>query len=232
MTASTLGLDAAQFAHAQTIIDTVRSENLPARAAIICLETAIVESRITIDANPDVPTSESVPHEGEGSDHASVGIYQQQVPSWGTAADCMDPAKSTLKFLHGGGSNPGLTNLPGYRFEFVGYPNAANWQRIPTGDAAQAVQVSEYPDRYQQQEGWATQIVYALWEDEMSAAAEAQIAYVYSQLRAAIPHGQTGFGPAFANLVSMLQGDHNIDQATRSQVQAVMAELQKQGAAS
>lgn len=35
-----------------------------------------------------------------GSDHDSVGVFQQRVPSWGTTADCMDPKKSCHKFMH------------------------------------------------------------------------------------------------------------------------------------
>lgn len=35
-----------------------------------------------------------------GSDHDSVGCFQQRVPSWGTTADCMDPKKSCHKFMN------------------------------------------------------------------------------------------------------------------------------------
>lgn len=197
-TAAALGLDAAQFAHVQTIVSTVQSKGLPQRAAVICLETAIVESGIRIDANPNVPSSEDVPHEGEGEDHASVGIYQQQVPSWGTTADCMDPVKSTLKFLYGANANPGLLTLPGYRFEYVGYPSATSWTQIPTGAAAQAVQVSAEPGRYQLQEARATQIVDALWSEEDDMAFAIQYAYKPNSkvtvIRIADPYLQTAVG--------------------------------------
>jgi hypothetical protein len=40
-----------------------------------------------------------------------------------------------------------------------------NWQSMSTGEAAQRVQVSAFPDRYQQRESEAIQIVNALWGD-------------------------------------------------------------------
>jgi hypothetical protein len=144
------GLTAAQRDHARVMIGTVYAQQFPQRAAVIVMETALVESGIQIYANPNVPESMAIPHEAVGSDHASVGILQQQVPYWGTAADCMDPATSTVKFLFGGtGGSAGLNDF--------------DWQHMTTGEAAQAVQVSAYPDRYQLQEQTATQIVEALW---------------------------------------------------------------------
>lgn len=143
MSAASVGLDATQYGHAATIVGVVRSRNLPQRAAVIAIETGLVESTLHVYANSNVPDSLSIPNEGVGSDHASVGIFQQQVPSWGTTADCMDPAKSCGKFLD----------------RLVAF----DWQSMPTGQAAQTVQVSAFPDRYQQQEGWATQIVNDLW---------------------------------------------------------------------
>lgn len=133
------------------------------RAAVVLTMTGIAESGLRILANPSVPSSMSIPHDGLGSDHASVGPIQQQVPSWGTAADCMDPYRSALKFLHGGGTNPGLLTLPNYRFAYVGYPNASTWTQLPNGNAAQAVQVSAYPDAYQSHEVFATAVVAQLW---------------------------------------------------------------------
>lgn len=156
-------LDAAQAAHATAMIGEVQRRGLPQRAAVIVIETAIVESNIRIYANWNVPASLYIPHEGVGNDHASVGILQQQVPSWGTAADCMNPALAAGKFLAGAGDNPGLLTLPGYRFTDVGYPGATSWAQIPTGSAAQAVQVSAFPDRYQQLEADATAIVARFW---------------------------------------------------------------------
>lgn len=123
----------------------VHAYGLPERAAVIVIETALVESNILVWANWNVPESLNIPHDATGNDHASVGPLQQQVPMWGTARDCMDPARSTRKFLD----------------RLVRF----NWQSMSTGEAAQRVQVSAYPDRYQQRESEAIQIVNALWGD-------------------------------------------------------------------
>jgi hypothetical protein len=138
-----MSLNAKQTAHAKTILAEVKRHKLPKRAGVVAMETALVESNITIYANRNVPASLKIPHEAVGSDHASVGIFQQQVPSWGTAADCMDPAHSARKFLD----------------RLVTF----NWSSMSTGAAAQRVQVSAFPSRYQQQEARATEIVNSLW---------------------------------------------------------------------
>lgn len=137
------GLTPDQVAVARGLIGAVQARNLPVRAAVIVIETGIVESGLRILANPNVPESLSIPHVGVGSDHASVGPLQQQVPMWGTAAVCMNPASSAGLFLD----------------RLVAF----DWQSMPTGTAAQTVQVSAFPDRYQVQEATALQVVAAIW---------------------------------------------------------------------
>jgi cell wall-associated NlpC family hydrolase len=93
--------------------------------------TAGVESGLHDWANPTVPASELLPNDGlppGGGDHDSVGLFQQRA-SWGPVAARMNPGASTDLFV---------TRL-------LGVPA---WSTIPPGVAAQAVQVSEYPDRY------------------------------------------------------------------------------------
>lgn len=63
-----------------------------------------------------------------GGDRDSVGLFQQQA-SWGSTADRMNPAKSAQLFYDR------LKTIP-------------NWDTIDPGKAAQTVQVSAYPDRY------------------------------------------------------------------------------------
>jgi hypothetical protein len=140
-----MSLDDIQTAHAKAMIAEVQAYGLPERAAVIVMETALVESNLLIWANWNVPESLNIPHDAVGSDHASVGPLQQQVPMWGTARDCMDPAKSTRKFLD----------------RLVQF----NWQSMSTGEAAQRVQVSAFPDRYQYRESEAIQIVNELWSE-------------------------------------------------------------------
>jgi murein L,D-transpeptidase YcbB/YkuD len=136
-------LDAKQTAHVTAMLAEVKRHKLPQRAGVIVIETALVESNIRIYANSHVPASLHIPHEAVGHDHLSVGILQQQVPSWGTASECMDPAQCTRKFLN---------KLATF-----------NWTSMSTGHAAQRVQVSRFPDRYQKQEARAINIVNAYW---------------------------------------------------------------------
>lgn len=98
-----------------------------ARLAIMCCMT---ESNLWQYANHNVPESLSIPHEQVGSDHASVGLYQQQVPSWGTARQCMDIGHSTRHFLRA------LRD----KGELPPYQGRPLWERV------QAVQVSAYAD--------------------------------------------------------------------------------------
>ena len=108
---------------------------LCALAAIMC---GLTESGLRVYANSNVPESMSLPHDAVGSDHASVGIFQQQVPGWGTAADCMDPARSTIKFLT---ALKRQGQIPPYR-------GALLWKRV------QAVQVSAFADGSNYRRNW------------------------------------------------------------------------------
>jgi hypothetical protein len=139
----TLGLSEIQILHVKTLLRVVFERKLSKRAGVIVIETALVESNIKVYANQNVPESMHISHEAVGSDHLSVGIFQQQVPMWGTADDCMDPAKSCNKFLD--------------RLEKF------NWYSRSTGVVAQQVQGSAFPDRYQTMEQRAIQIVNAFW---------------------------------------------------------------------
>lgn len=91
------------------------------QAMVIALITAITESNLI--NNPNMV------------DHTSVGLFQQQ-EWWGTYEQRMDPAYATNAFLYGANGNPGLFQI-------------ANWESMPLGVAAQAVQVSAFPDRYE-----------------------------------------------------------------------------------
>lgn len=67
-----------------------------ARMVMMCCFT---ESNLYVYANKNIPASMELPHDAVGSDHASVGMFQQQVPMWGTVQACMDPKTSCTKFL-------------------------------------------------------------------------------------------------------------------------------------
>ena len=131
--------NADQVRNMQTIIGVAKGKGIPQRGWIVALATAWQESQVLVLANPNVPQSMSLPHEGVGSDHDSVGIFQQR-PSqgWGTVPQLMDPTYSASAFFNA------LLKVQG-------------WESLPVTVAAQDVQGSAYPDAYAKWEGLATQ---------------------------------------------------------------------------
>jgi len=100
------------------------------RACQVAMVTARQESTIRVLANSNVADSYKYPHDGVGSDHDSVGIFQQR-PSWGTIKDRMDPANSADKFLN--------------KLKTI-----HDWWTLDIDVAAQRVQVSKFPEAYKQ----------------------------------------------------------------------------------
>ena len=83
----------------------------------------------------------------EEVDHDSLGLFQQR-GSWGSRAQRLDPRWATNAFLDK------MLRL---------YPDGA-WQSGSIGAICQAVQVSAYPDRYQEVAAKGQQIAAALWQ--------------------------------------------------------------------
>jgi hypothetical protein len=79
-------------------------------------------------------------------DQDSIGVFQQR-PSqgWGTYDQIMDPYYSTNKFLD------------------YAIPTAADNPWMTAGQVAQAVQRSEFPDRYDQSQGIAQDLIARSW---------------------------------------------------------------------
>lgn len=128
----TTSLDTEQIATATLIIRIGRELGVSDRGIAIALATGMVESGLR--------------NLGWG-DRDSLGIFQQRPSTgWGTPAQVQDADRSTRVF-YGGPHDPngsvtrGLLDIPG-------------WEQLSFTDAAQAVQISAYPNRYGQ---WETQ---------------------------------------------------------------------------
>jgi murein DD-endopeptidase MepM/ murein hydrolase activator NlpD len=123
----------AQMRNAAVIIKVGKEMGIPPRGWVIAVATAMQESRLS-----------NLPHLGNRNDHDSVGLFQQR-PSqgWGTPAQLQTPEYTARKFYEK------LTKV-------------SNWQRRPLTRAAQAVQISAFPDAYAKHEPIATDIVNAL----------------------------------------------------------------------
>ncbi len=133
------GYGTVQAGHAITIWQTGAGRGLPDQAMVVAIATAMQESALRVLANLAVPASYDFPHDGEGADHDSVGLFQQR-QSWGPTEVLMDPAGSAGLFYD--------------KLEAID-----GWQDLPVTVAAQKVQVSAYPHAYAKHEAPATAAV-------------------------------------------------------------------------
>lgn len=127
-------LTATQIGNASTIVGVGKFHQVPAQGLIVALAAAMQESHLI-----------NLDH----GDRDSLGLFQQR-PSqgWGTPADLQTPPYAAGAFYGGPGKptddhDSGLLDIP-------------NWQNLPIGQAAQAVQHSAYPDAYTQWVAMAT----------------------------------------------------------------------------
>lgn len=119
-----------QMNHASTIVLLAVERDLPARAGTIAIATAIQESKL-----------QNLTY----GDRDSVGLFQQR-PSqgWGTPEQIMNADRS-IRVFYGGPHDPNGSTTRGLL-------DIRGWQSMAFTDAAQAVQISAYPDRYGQWE--------------------------------------------------------------------------------
>ncbi|GAA2362844.1 hypothetical protein [Dactylosporangium salmoneum] len=136
------GLTQAEMNNAVAIIRAGQKQGLPSRAYVVAIATALQESHLHNLANSNVPASLNLPNEGVGSDHDSVGLFQQR-PSWGTVAELMNPAEAAQRF-------------------YAALAEVNGWEQMAVTVAAQTVQVSAYPDAYAKWQSLAEQVVAAV----------------------------------------------------------------------
>lgn len=80
-------------------------------------------------ANPSVPKSQDYPHQGEGTDYDSIGLFQQRASIYTNIAMDMSPSGSAEQF-------------------YDGMKRVKGWETMPVGELCQAVQRSAYPTAY------------------------------------------------------------------------------------
>ncbi len=138
------GLTQTQMNNALRIVGEGKALGLPKRAYVLAVACAMQESGLRNLASDVLPESYNYPHEGNGSDHDSVGLFQQRPSSgWGSVKDLMTPAFAAKQFYDA------LVQVPG-------------WQGMALTYAIQAVQVSAYPDAYAPHAAAAQAVVDAL----------------------------------------------------------------------
>jgi len=125
---------AEQMRNAQAIVDSGKAMNLPPRAWVIAIATALQESGM-----------HNIGDLGANNDHDSLGLFQQRPSSgWGSPDQIMNPNFAASSFYKG------LTGV-------------ANWASLPLTDAAQKVQVSAFPDHYAKHEAQAGDMIKGLY---------------------------------------------------------------------
>lgn len=153
----TLTLNKRQLTHAATIISVgSRIDDVTRDGILVALMAALTESTLRQLANTSTyPGSGDFPNDGDESDHDSLGLFQMRPQSgWGSVAELMDPEYQVSAFL-GGPTGP---NYPSPR----GLLDIPDWQNMDKGVAAQTVEVSAFPDRYDNYEPVAEKILIAL----------------------------------------------------------------------
>lgn len=112
--------------NARTIVATGRGAGVNDAGLVIGLAAAAQESGLR---NVDY------------GDRDSLGLFQQRPSAgWGTPTQVMDPVRTSLAFFGGAGNpNPGVTR---------GLLDVPGWASMTVTQAAQAVQISAYPDHY------------------------------------------------------------------------------------
>jgi hypothetical protein len=108
-----VNLSANQLGYVNTIVAVGNSLGMTLDDITTAITVALDESSIQVLANPKVPESLKIPHDGLGTDGSSVGIFQQQVTEgWGTAAECMDVTHSATSFYNALKTVPGRQTMP------------------------------------------------------------------------------------------------------------------------
>ena len=136
-------LDRSQLSNAAVVITTgARTPGVTRNAIIIALMAGLTESRLRMLSNVTAyPESANYPNDGDGSDQDSLGMFQMRPQAgWGTVEQLMAPLYQARAF-YGGPTGPNHGSPRGLL-------DIHNWASLSLGEAAQAVEVSAYPDRY------------------------------------------------------------------------------------
>lgn len=177
------GLTKAQMSRAAAIIATGRQMSISDRGIVVALATASQESRFRVYANDGqggdlaadqtgIAASLELPHDAVGTDHGSLGVFQQQWPWWGSMQELMDPATSARKFYEA------LVKVSG-------------WESLPVTVAAQRVQRSAFPDAYADDEQLARQLLTAIGTGAKSTERDSSSTHEAAEVPDSLP-GSTG----------------------------------------
>src|SRR5699024_1252166 len=142
---------------------------------------ALTESTLRQLANSSTyPESAEYDNDGDGGDHDSLGLFQMRPQSgWGSVKELMDPEYQARAFFGGpdgpnAGSPRGLLDIPG-------------WEEMSKGEAVQSVEVSAFPDRYDNYAPVAEDILDALSTDAGKGASGSAVPVAAESSRVVFP---------------------------------------------
>ncbi|MFT0849011.1 M23 family metallopeptidase [Actinomycetaceae bacterium L2_0104] len=205
----TFTLNRQQLTHAATIIAIGNGQGDVGRPGIkVALMAALTESTLRMLTNTGAyPESANYPNDGNGSDHDSLGLFQMRPQSgWGTVAELMDPTYQARAFF-GGPTGP---NYPSPR----GLLDIPGWQQMDPGEAAQAVEVSAYPDRYRNYEPVAESILTALTSSSGPGLGAGGPASASSRVVFPLPEGTWVLTSPFGMRTHPITGEQNLHTGT------------------
>jgi len=131
------GLNAVQSGYARGVIAKAKADGVGRHGCEAAIATCLVESSLIMYANNAVPASLQYHHDRIGSDHDSIGLFQQRASIYKNIACDMEAGCSAGQF-------------------FAEMKRVKGWQTMAVGTLCQKVQRSAYPDRYAKQVGTAT----------------------------------------------------------------------------
>ena len=202
-------LNRLQLTHAATFIAIGNSIDGVGKPGIkIALMAALTESTLRMLANTGTyPESGNYPNDGNGSDHDSLGLFQMRPQSgWGTVAELMDPTYQARAFFGG----PAGPNYPSPR----GLLDIPGWQQMDPGEAAQAVEVSAYPDRYRNYAPVANAILTALSTSGPGGTSAVGPVAASSRVVFPLPDGTWVATSPFGMRVHPITGEHKLHTGT------------------
>ena len=123
LTRQVADLSPTQSAHAAAIVNEGTRRHVPDQGIVIALAVAHQESDFLNYANDGrgedldpfqagVGASLEFPHDAVGSDHGSLGLFQQQWPWWGGIRQLVDPGTAAAKVYVALGNVRGWQHLP------------------------------------------------------------------------------------------------------------------------
>jgi hypothetical protein len=80
-------------------MDEAQSEDVGRQGCLAAIATSLTEASLLVYANDAVPESLNYAYDKIGSDHDSIGIFQQRASIYTDIAADMDPAKSAGQFF-------------------------------------------------------------------------------------------------------------------------------------